>query len=168
MSIFKTISTNISDFMHSQSHTHTNTSPPLSFSSNLSLSLWEMMEKVKGGIRRIPGLSQGHCTHSTKSNQRSKLKWSAKRKTLVGLCLTPELNIDICTVSKRNHYLMLASCTGLRPASPSLNLNTNIAHLKTDLRSAKIAFLPTPDDIPNGHSLSFWFLLPALLYCLCP
>lgn len=97
------------------------------------------MEKVKGGIRMIPGLSQGHCTHSTKSNQRSMVKQSAKRKALVGLCLTPELNIDTRPVSKRNHYLMLASCTGLRPASLNFNLNTNVAHLKTDLRSAKAA-----------------------------
>lgn len=154
MSFFKTFSAIIPDFMHSQSQTQVHLFHSLSISQTLSL--WEMMEKVKGGIRRIPGLSQGHCTHSTKSNQRSMVKRSAKRKALVGLCLTPELNIDTCTVSKRNHYLMLAYCTGLRPASLSLNLNTNIAHLKTDLRTAKAA-----------HTTIFPTACVSAFYCQC-
>lgn len=99
---------------------------------------------------------------------KSKVKGESvcKRKRLWLGCLAPELNIDTCTVSKRNHYLMLASCTGLRPAFPTFHLNTNTANLKTDLRSAKTAFLPTPDHIPSSHSLSFWLSRPALLSLL--
>jgi len=134
MSFLKTSSTNIPDFMHSQSQTQVHLFHSLPISLTLSGKWWK---KVKGGIRRIPGLGQGHCTHSTKSNQRTLVKRCAKRKAFVGLCLTPELNIDTCAVSKRNHYLLLASCTSLGPACLSLNLDTNIAHLKTDLRSAK-------------------------------
>lgn len=48
----KTSSTNIPDFTHSV--THTNTSPPLSFSSNLSRSLWD----IKGTDGKTEGRDQ--------------------------------------------------------------------------------------------------------------
>lgn len=118
--------------MHSLSHTDTNTSPPISFSSNLARSLWDIERtdgKSEGRDREDSG-SQSGPVHTFKS--KGKGESVCKRERLWLRCLT-QFNIDTCTVSKRNHFLMLASCTGLRPAFPTLHLNTNTANLKTDL-----------------------------------
>lgn len=150
-------------------HTQTQTRVHLFQSPQISLALGGTLRKLmerEGRDQEDSGSQSGPLHTFDKIKSKVKGESVCKRKRLWLGCLAPELNIDTCTVSKRNHYLMLASCTGLRPAFPTFHLNTNTANLKTDLRSAKTAFLPTPDHIPSSHSLSFWLSRPALLSLL--
>lgn len=143
-------------------HKHGSTSFILLQSLLLSVGHWGNWWKSEGRDQEDSGSQSGPLHTFDEIKSKVKGESVCKRERLWLGCLAPELNIDTCTVSKINHYLMLASCTGLRPAFPTLHLNTNTANLKTDLRSAKKAFLPTPDHIPSSHSLSFWFSRPAL------
>ncbi len=132
---------------HTQTQTrvHLFHSPPISLA--LCGTLRELMER-EGRNQEDSGSQSGPLHTFDKIKSKVKGESVCKRKRLWLGYLAPELNIGTCTVSKRNHNLMLASCTGLRPAFPTFHFNKNTANLKTDLRSAKTAFLPTPTIFP--------------------